>query len=95
MYSSSAEYTAVWNALDYVACVFPVTKVDPVLDAKRPPHQFLNAMDKMNYEFCMIIFLLSSNSELTPYQTIPKRSGTRPYHCSWSEDLRKRKLSLP
>lgn len=23
-------YTRVWNALDYVAAVFPVTKVDPV-----------------------------------------------------------------
>ena len=52
MYHSSAEYTAVWNALDYTACVFPVTKVDPVLDAKRPPHEFLNTTDKRNYGFC-------------------------------------------
>jgi hypothetical protein len=50
---SSAEYTFVWNALDYPACVFPVTTVDPVLDKPKPAHQFLSEADKRVYELCM------------------------------------------
>ncbi|CAL1717065.1 unnamed protein product [Somion occarium] len=45
-----ASYTTVWNALDYVACVFPVTKVDPSTDVKKPAHAFLSDRDKANYE---------------------------------------------
>lgn len=48
--NSSAEYTMVWNALDYPACVFPVTKVDPVLDQPRSAHQFLSEADQRVYE---------------------------------------------
>ena len=51
--SSSAAYTAVWNVLDYPACVFPVTRVNPVLDVQRPRQEFLNDKDKANYDFCM------------------------------------------
>lgn len=50
---SSAEYTLVWNALDYPACVFPVTEVDPVLDQPKPAHQFLSKADQWVYELCM------------------------------------------
>jgi amidase len=44
------DYTAVWNALDYPAAVFPVTTVDSILDAKAPPHDFYNDFDKDVYE---------------------------------------------
>lgn len=36
--------------LDYPACVFPVTKVDPVLDLPKPAHEFLNEADQKIYE---------------------------------------------
>ncbi|KAH9991619.1 general amidase [Russula compacta] len=48
--NSSAEYTFIWNALDYPACVFPVTHVDPVLDQPKPAHQFLSDADRRIYE---------------------------------------------
>ncbi|KAG6827461.1 hypothetical protein H0H92_011700 [Tricholoma furcatifolium] len=46
----TASYTVVWNTLDYPAVVIPVSKVDPVLDAKRPAHEFLSDLDKSVYE---------------------------------------------
>ncbi|TCD65745.1 hypothetical protein EIP91_002229 [Steccherinum ochraceum] len=49
--SSDAAYTAVFNVLDYPSCVFPVTRVDPVKDAKKPPHKFISTADKENYDF--------------------------------------------
>jgi amidase len=45
-------YTAVWNALDYPAAILPVSTVNPELDTKRPPHQFLSPDDEKNYNFC-------------------------------------------
>ena len=45
-------YTAVWNVLDYPACVFPVTKVDPVLDRPKPAKEFLSEADQQTYELC-------------------------------------------
>lgn len=42
----------IWSALDYPACVFPVTIVDPTLDAKKAPHQFLTQADKNIFELC-------------------------------------------
>jgi hypothetical protein len=42
----------VWNALDYPATVFPVTAVDPTLDAKTSPHEFYGDFDKNIYEMC-------------------------------------------
>lgn len=42
-------YTTVWNALDYPATTFPVTTVDPTLDAKKPPHVFYDDFDKGIY----------------------------------------------
>ncbi|THH27363.1 hypothetical protein EUX98_g6833 [Antrodiella citrinella] len=47
--NTDASYTTVFNGLDYPSCVFPVTRVDPVKDAKKPPHQFLSSMDETNY----------------------------------------------
>jgi amidase len=44
------DYTAVWNALDYPAAIFPVTTVDSILDGKVPPHDFYNDFDKDVYE---------------------------------------------
>ncbi|KAI0029809.1 general amidase [Vararia minispora EC-137] len=47
--NTNADYTRVYNALDYVACVFPVTKVDPAIDKKPPPHQFFSERDESAY----------------------------------------------
>ncbi|KDQ55801.1 hypothetical protein JAAARDRAFT_37227 [Jaapia argillacea MUCL 33604] len=46
----SANFTMVWNGLDYPACVFPVTQVIETIDVKKPPHQFLSETDKTTYE---------------------------------------------
>lgn len=46
-------YTKVWNCLDYAVCVLPVTRVDPVLDVKKPAHKFLSPDDQTVYELCM------------------------------------------
>lgn len=43
-------YTTVWNALDYPAATFPVTTVDPTLDAKMPRHVFYDDFDKGIYD---------------------------------------------
>ncbi|KAH9007313.1 general amidase [Lactarius hatsudake] len=43
-------YTMIWNVLDYPACVFPVTKVDPVLDRPKPEHDFLSEADRQIHE---------------------------------------------
>ncbi|KAG6888252.1 hypothetical protein C0995_009453 [Termitomyces sp. Mi166 len=48
--NSNEEYTMVWNVLDYPALVIPVSTVDPVLDIKKPAHQFLSDLDKLIYE---------------------------------------------
>ncbi|KAH9987890.1 general amidase [Russula vinacea] len=48
--NNSAEYTFIWNALDYPACVFPVTEVDSVLDQPKSAHQFLSEADQRVYE---------------------------------------------
>ncbi|EKM61017.1 uncharacterized protein PHACADRAFT_83626 [Phanerochaete carnosa HHB-10118-sp] len=47
--SRNVDYTAVWNGLDYSACVFPTTRVHATLDMKKSPHQFLNERDKTHY----------------------------------------------
>ncbi|GLB39787.1 putative general amidase [Lyophyllum shimeji] len=47
---SNVNYTMVWNTLDYPALVIPVSKVDPVLDAKKPATAFLSDADEANYE---------------------------------------------
>lgn len=52
----TANYTMIWNGLDYVALVIPTgLAVDPELDRPRPLHQFHNESDKANYEFCEMI----------------------------------------
>ncbi|KAI0077058.1 general amidase [Panus rudis PR-1116 ss-1] len=45
-----ASYTMVWNVLDYPACVFPVTTVDPILDTKRERKEYLGERDRRNWE---------------------------------------------
>lgn len=42
----------LFNALDYPACVFPVTTVDPQLDRPAAPHKFLSEADKAIFELC-------------------------------------------
>jgi len=48
--TKSVGYTSVWNTLDCPACVFPVTKVDPVLDLPKPAHEFLSEVDQNTYQ---------------------------------------------
>ncbi|KAI0735195.1 amidase signature domain-containing protein [Earliella scabrosa] len=43
-------YPMVWNALNYTACAFPVTVVDPAQDVLQPRTEFLSKADKENYE---------------------------------------------
>ncbi|KAK8057939.1 hypothetical protein PG996_011876 [Apiospora saccharicola] len=43
-------YTAHWNLLDYPAAVFPVTTVDPALDAKDLDYVPKNEQDKFVYD---------------------------------------------
>jgi hypothetical protein len=47
-----SNYTTVWNGLDYPASIFPVTTVDPTLDAKNPLRKFYDDVDKTIYEMC-------------------------------------------
>ncbi|KAI0730357.1 general amidase [Fomitopsis betulina] len=44
------EYTTVWNALDYAATTFPVTKVNAAVDVAAAPHAFRSSIDKTYYE---------------------------------------------
>jgi len=46
----NADYTLVWNGLDYTCSAFPVTKVDAALDKKRPPHTFKSDHDRSVYD---------------------------------------------
>jgi len=48
--NKTANYTMVFNLLDYSALVIPVSKVDPEIDVVKAPHEFYNEMDKANYE---------------------------------------------
>ncbi|EIM92443.1 general amidase [Stereum hirsutum FP-91666 SS1] len=48
--NSSAQYTMIWNCLDYPACTFPVTTVDETLDKPKPAHNFYNERDQQCYE---------------------------------------------
>ncbi|KAF8295664.1 general amidase [Clavulina sp. PMI_390] len=45
-YNSDVFYTSMWNGLDYTACTFPVTTVDPELDVRVPRLQFHNYEDE-------------------------------------------------
>ncbi|KAI0730356.1 general amidase [Fomitopsis betulina] len=47
-----SDYTTVWNALNYAATAFPVTKVDASIDIAAAPHAFHSSMDKTYYEMC-------------------------------------------
>lgn len=78
----SAAYTAIWNALDYPACAFPVTRVDPRADVKKPAHRFLSDADKEHYDLCeihpivycytlMVILTPSSTDEPNKYANAP------------------------
>lgn len=54
--SRNADYTIVWNVLDCPALAFPVTTVDPVLDASKRAHEFLSDDDIAIYEMCKITY---------------------------------------
>ncbi|TFK57254.1 general amidase [Heliocybe sulcata] len=44
-------YTRVYNLLDYPVIVLPVSQVDQELDAKAPPHEYLNDADMEFHEW--------------------------------------------
>lgn len=48
--------------------MFPVTKVDPAVDVKPPPHEFHSAQDERIYNLCKpdMSALSYCDSELTP-----------------------------
>ncbi|KAH9944410.1 general amidase [Epithele typhae] len=46
----SSVYTIIWNTMDYPSLVFPVTKVDPALDAKPIREDFWSEDDKFVYD---------------------------------------------
>lgn len=72
-----AVYTATWNNLDYPALVIPVTKTDPRLDVKKPPHRFFSDIDKVMYEFCEYYWVL----EVAPFLRVlddPNRFANAP-----------------
>jgi len=67
LFHRNANYTTVWNGLDYTALVLPTgLSVDPVLDAKTPAHAFYNDLDKTNYDFCTEILPSSSSHSYSP-----------------------------
>ncbi|KAG6873896.1 hypothetical protein C0995_009675 [Termitomyces sp. Mi166 len=47
---SHVGYTMVWNVLDCPALVIPVSRVDPMLDVRKPAHEFLSDSDKAIYD---------------------------------------------
>nr|GAT56599.1 predicted protein [Mycena chlorophos] len=49
-YPAYIYYTGFCNLCDYTAAVFPVTAVDPSVDAKPAPHAFHSLVDKANYD---------------------------------------------
>ena len=74
----NANYTMVWNVLDYTALVLPTgLSVDPVLDAKEPAHIFYNDLDKKNYDFCMEIYFIFLQPLFRTHTMI----------CRWSGDF--------
>ena len=66
-----ADYTVVWNSLDYPVLAFPVTAVDPMLDLPKPAHAFLSQEDKKNFELCRESFRHNLLS-LTPLPDTPE-----------------------
>lgn len=61
---SYSNYTKVFNALDYSACIFPVTRVDVTKDVKKPAHTFLSNLDETNYNLCTLFHY--GDSSLSP-----------------------------
>jgi hypothetical protein len=47
-----AVYTLIWNTLDYPACAFPVTQVDPTLDPVESRDHFLSDDDRSIHALC-------------------------------------------
>ncbi|KDQ31042.1 hypothetical protein PLEOSDRAFT_1092424 [Pleurotus ostreatus PC15] len=48
--NKNADYTMIWNLLDYTTMVIPISKVDPTFDVKKPAHEFLSDRDQINYD---------------------------------------------
>ena len=49
-----ANYTIVWNALDYTASIFPVATVDLAIDVKQLRKNFIDDFDRAVYEMCTL-----------------------------------------
>jgi amidase len=49
-------YTSQWNLLDYPAVVFPVSKVDKVMDIPMKDFKAMTKVDKDNWKLCELLF---------------------------------------
>jgi len=65
-YNRHAIYTLIWNNLDYPACAFPVTHVDPALDPIEPREHFLSDDDRSIHALCELDSL-PATSQLTDH----------------------------
>jgi hypothetical protein len=88
-------YTAVWNALDYVAMV---STVDPAVDAKKSLHAFLSDADKWTCELCASMALVSPGvaqflADNTFHQMILMLSKVHRSDCSSLEGLWEKRRS--
>ncbi|THV07615.1 general amidase [Dendrothele bispora CBS 962.96] len=48
--NKSANYTMVWNLLDYAALVIPVSKVNQAIDVPRPRNEFYSDADRLLWQ---------------------------------------------
>ena len=48
----------VWNGFDCPTCVFPVSKVDQILDVKQSRDKFFSKADEYYYKLCQSLFPL-------------------------------------
>ena len=83
--------------LNYPACAFPVTAVDPTLDRVQARHTFLSEDDKKNYDSCTPVISGMGCGELThvnePSQIILTHSNARPSVFNWSDNHWRKRLS--
>lgn len=45
-------YVALSSVADYATATVPITKVNPDVDQRLPPHEFMSDHDRKNYENC-------------------------------------------
>ena len=89
----NADYTTVWNSLDYPALVFPVTAVDPVLDPPKPAHNFLSEEDREIYRLCRKFSSFSWRAVANDgLQILQVHLRMHLSHSKWLAEHKKRRL---